>query len=208
MKALPILVAVLAPLTGLCLAEPEPAVSPECLISKDGIAGIHPGDTRRTLLEKLAKLDDHLTTRDIETYMVDFSAIAVMRYREVLFHAVFFYGEHKEAGSKIEFLETENPRFRTAEGVGPGMLVSTAAERYGEVTLGYNTENESRESVTFSGDKAPPSNIMFRPAVPSLKGGFAGIYDGGANGSYFTTKKYHPYAYLWRIGVSAPPPSE
>ena len=166
---------------------------------------MRPGDTLEELKVKVAQLADDLSLAKVDEYMVDFSAMAVMRGREILFYAVFYEGEHTKPGSKIEFVETDNPRFRTAEGVGPGMLISDAAKIYGPAKLGYNTENESRESVTFGGKDSPDSNISFRPVIPTLGVEFAGIYP-EAEGPWLETGEYHLFAVVHRIAVFAPAP--
>ena len=68
---------------------------------------------------------------------------------------------------------TENPNYSTAEGITVGTSITKAEQIYGNATLSYNINNESREYVEFA--QQPASNIWFRPT--SNNNGFAGVYN-------------------------------
>jgi hypothetical protein len=72
----------------------------------------------------------------------------------------------------IEVLSTDNPNYRTLEGVGVGTSLQEAQNVYGQAMLSYNTQNESRETVRFA--NYPSSMVTFRPKAAST---FAGIYE-------------------------------
>ena len=61
--------------------------------------------------------------------------------------------------SRIEFIEVWDRRFKTADGIHVGMLVSDIEKKLGKVKEIAFAEIESREFVTFT---KRPSNIHFR----------------------------------------------
>jgi hypothetical protein len=77
--------------------------------------------------------------------MVDLPAIHVIQEGENLFYLVYGSWETLEDNDSITMIATDNSQFRTAEGVGVGTTIQEAEAIYGEATLSYNTDNESRE---------------------------------------------------------------
>ncbi|MBV6627155.1 MAG: hypothetical protein KI793_30160 [Rivularia sp. (in: Bacteria)] len=138
------------------------------LISTQGIGDARLGMTYAELKKTL----DSKTTYEVKSpFMVDFDAIAVNQDGKTLYYIIYPAVETFSNSSKIETITTENPDFVTDKGVGAGTKIKDAQAAYGKATLGYHTQNESREYVTFANQ---PSDISFRPLTPP--GRFAGIY--------------------------------
>jgi hypothetical protein len=72
----------------------------------------------------------------------------------------------------IEDLMTDNPNYKTVEGVGPGMTLKQAEAIYGKATLGYNTSYESQEVLVFANQ--PTKKIRFAPKAEGSH--YAGVY--------------------------------
>ncbi len=97
------------------------------------------------------------------------------------------------AGSKLDLFTTENPAYQTAAGVGQGTSIAAAESQYGQATLAYNTESESREFVSFENG---PENILFRTG----SGAEAGVYS--ATDSYNETQAYRADAKIQSVWLS------
>lgn len=152
------------------------------LISGNGIGPAQLGTTLGELKQRLGTEVEFTVTAP---FMVDFDAIAVSRSGELQFYILYLAGEPFTDSDTIQGLWTENPSFQTAEGVGPGTAIQTAEDAYGEATLSYNTENESREYVRF--DRQPAPNISF--GTGNGNDTAAGIYP-SPGGGYNETQQY------------------
>jgi hypothetical protein len=106
-------------------------------------------------------------------FIVDFDAIAISQGGKEQFYILYPAGVPLADSDVIEALVTDNPNYRTAQGVGPGTLIEQAEAIYGKATLSYNTLNESREYVQFANQ--PSKDIAFRTQPPANQS-FAGIY--------------------------------
>ncbi|HEY9829795.1 MAG TPA: hypothetical protein V6D26_04395 [Stenomitos sp.] len=106
-------------------------------------------------------------------FIVDFDAIAISQDGKEQFYILYPTGVPLADSDVIEALVTDNPNYRTAQGVGPGTLIEQAEAIYGKATLSYNTLNESREYVQFANQ--PSKEIAFRTQPPPNQS-FAGIY--------------------------------
>jgi hypothetical protein len=136
-----------------------------------------------------------------EPFMVDFSAIAVSKEGEVHYYIIHPESEPFTDESTIELLLTDNPKFRTTEGIAPGMAVSQGELVYGEAKLAYNTEGESREYIYFA--KSPGENMSFRSNGNTEKlSSFAGVYPSSNGESYYETKEFRDDAAISSIMVS------
>ncbi|NJR61909.1 MAG: hypothetical protein HC769_25605 [Cyanobacteria bacterium CRU_2_1] len=129
-------------------------------------------------------------------FIVDFDAIAVRQAGEVQFYILYLADESFTDEDVIQGLLTDNPKFRTAEGVGPGTLITEAEQAYGKATLSYNTQNESREYARF--EKQPASNMSF--ATGSGNADSAGIYP-SATSEYNETQEFRPDATIKSVLV-------
>ena len=164
----------------------EPAEADTILVSETGF-----GDaTLCTTPEELqAALPDFVVGSPGDGPLVDSQGVEVTDADgNIAFYALSAVGE-----DKLNLFTTNNPTYQTAEGIGPGVLIETAAEQYGAPELSYNTESESREFVTF--ENGPAQAISFRTG----SGDEAGIYE--SQGGYQTTTEYKPEATIKSIWV-------
>jgi hypothetical protein len=106
-------------------------------------------------------------------FIVDFDAISLSQAGKVQYYILYPAGSPLADSDLIEALVTDNPDYRTAQGVGPGTLIEQAENVYGDATLSYNSVNESREYVKFANQ--PSKAIAFRTKAPQGQQ-FAGIY--------------------------------
>lgn len=106
----------------------------------------------------------------------------------VEFYAMAVVGE----GPRLQIFMTDNARYQTDAGVGPGTELAVAASVYGPATLSYSVEGESREYASFV---AGPANIEFRTGT----GGDAGIY--ATEEGYNETQDYEPSAPIQSIEI-------
>jgi hypothetical protein len=140
-------------------------------------------------------------------FIVDFDAIAVSQSGKVQYYILYPAGSPLADSAVIEALVTDNPSYRTPEGVGPGTPIPQAEAVYGDATLSYNTMNESREYIKFT--KEPSRNIKFR-AQPSQGKQFAGIYPPSPTESK-QTKDFEKTASIRFVevycGKNCPPPA-
>lgn len=106
-------------------------------------------------------------------FIVDFDAIAVSQGGTDQYYILYPAGAPLPDSAVIEALVTDNPNYRTAQGVGPGTPLTQAEAVYGDASLAYNSLNESREYVKFA--KFPSKAIAFRAKAPQGQQ-FAGVY--------------------------------
>jgi hypothetical protein len=129
-------------------------------------------------------------------FMVDFDAVAISRSGKVQYRIIYAAGTKLKDTDVIELLMTDNPNYKTAQGVGPGMTLKQAEAIYGKTTLSYNVDNESRENVVFANQ--PTKKIMFVPKADGKQ--FAGVY-GAEKGGFYQTNKYQPNAVIRSVMV-------
>jgi hypothetical protein len=126
-----------------------------------------------------------------------FDAIAVTKAGAVQYYIPYPTGTQFTDTDRIQHLMTDNPNYRTEQGVGPGTPIKQAAAVYGGATLSLSKENESREFINFT---QHPSGLAFRPK-PVGKHSFAGDYP-ESNDEYLKTEKYDNRAAIGQITVS------
>lgn len=132
-----------------------PAAVQNLSISAEGIGVARLGMTLGSL--KQAMPEAEFTVKS--PFMVDFDAIAVNQDGVTQFYILYLAGSTFTDEDTIQGLLTDNPSFRTAQGIGAGSLIEQAENSYGQATLSFNTQNESREYVRFQRQPAP--NISF-----------------------------------------------
>lgn len=179
-------------------AKPSPpdAAAPEAesqIISPKGISVAQLGMTLGELKQKLGA-DVELTVQS--PFIVDFDALAVRKAGAVEYYILYLAGQSFTDSDVIQGLLTDNPKFQTAEKVGPGTPLSQAEQAYGKVTLSYNTQNESREYARFANQ--PASNISFSTGNGSTSP--AGIY-ASPTGDYNETQQFKEGATIQSILV-------
>jgi hypothetical protein len=162
------------------------------MITSSGIGAAKIGMTYRELKQQLgSRFQFQVKTN----YIVDFDAIAVIESGKVQYRILYPARTNFSNEDRLEYLETDNPDYRTAKGVGTGTRIDLAESVYGSARLAFNLENESREYIYFS--KAP-KGLLFRSQPPkNLE--FAGKYP---NKSKHETRKYHRLSAIGTIMVS------
>lgn len=128
-------------------------------------------------------------------FIVDFDALAVTQAGKVQYYILYPAGTTLADSDLIKALLTNNPNYRTAEGIGPRTPIKKAEETYGDATLSYNTSNESREYIKFSNQ--PAQNIYFHHSIDQ---GFAGTYSSPSQ-EYNETKKFRNNALIDSVEV-------
>ncbi|MEG4283745.1 hypothetical protein QUB68_11505 [Microcoleus sp. A006_D1] len=129
-------------------------------------------------------------------FMVDFDAVAISRSGKVQYRIIYPARTKLKDTDVIELLMTDNPNYKTLQGVGPGMTLKQAEAIYGKATLSYNVDNESRENVVFA--KQPTRKIMFVPKAEGKQ--FTGVY-AAEKGGFYQTNKYQQNAVIKSVMV-------
>lgn len=159
--------------------------------------GIGPARVGMRLGELKKLLEGKAEFKVKSPFMVDFDAIAVSQSGIDQYYILYPAGTPLSDADVIEALVTDNPNYRTAQGIGPGTPIKQAEAVYGDATLSYNLLDESREYVTFA--KQPSKAIFFRAQAPSGQQ-FAGIYP-SSKAELKNTKEFQKTAAIARVGV-------
>jgi hypothetical protein len=133
------------------------------------------------------------------SFIEGFDAIAVTKSGAVQYYIPYPTGTQFTDADRIQHLMTDNPNYRTQQGVGPGTPIGQAASVYGGATLSLSKENESREFINFN---QHPDGLAFRPKPIGTRS-FAGDYP-ESNDDYLKTQKYDRRAAIGQITVSCP----
>jgi hypothetical protein len=179
------------------LPSPRQTQSPiaaNLLISEQGIGSAQLGMTFEQLKQKLGESAEFEV---VSNFMVDFDAIAVSQSGSLQYYIVYPSGQAFTDTDVIEVLSTDNPNYRTLEGVGVGTSLQQAQNVYGQAMLSYNTQNESRETVRFANYSS--SKVTFRPKAASVS--FSGIYE-PSSADQHETKVFNDAAVIGSIFVS------
>jgi hypothetical protein len=163
-------------------------------ITPVGIGDAKIGMTLKELKQKMgAQVQFPVKTNFIE----GFDAVAVTKAGTVQYYIPYPTGTNFTDADRIQHLMTDNPNYRTQQGVGPGTSIGQAVSVYGDATLSMSKDNESREFINFS---QHPNGLAFRPK-PVGKRNFAGEYP-ESNDDYLKTQKYDRQAAIGQITVS------
>ncbi|MGD1898189.1 MAG: hypothetical protein ACFB16_14690 [Phormidesmis sp.] len=154
----------------------QTAVKNDFLITPEGIGPAKIGSTYGQIKQALGA---DYTYVDVSPFMVDLAGVAVMREgisgffpgRAIAFYLAYPSSAALTDSTKINLFITANPKYQTAQGTGPGTLLSAAVKDYGKATLSFNSDGESREFVKF---ERTPDNLVFR--AEALTHSFAGDY--------------------------------
>ena len=170
--------------------------SEEFTLSEQGIGEAKIG---MTLGELKKKLGDGATFETLPSFMTDFDAIAVKKGSETLFYVLYFNFDPLEDGDEIQILLTDNPQFRTTDGVGPGTPIQQAESVYGDATLSYTTDYESKEFVKFA--QTAGKKMTFKTNGNVGEKGFVGVYPQSSGGEYYETKDFKDSAKIGEVMV-------
>ncbi|MEP6490606.1 hypothetical protein NDI43_24100 [Microcoleus vaginatus GB2-A3] len=171
-------------------AQKTPAAS--LTISERGIGEAKVGMTFGELKKALGSTAQFKESRFID----GLDAVAVSQSGKVQYWIIYPGRTKLKDTDVIEDLMTDNPNYKTVEGVGPGMTLKQAEAIYGKATLGYNTDYESIEGIVFANQ--PTKKISFAPHAEGRR--YAGIY-GASQGSLHRTNKYQPNAVIRNVMV-------
>ena len=173
------------------------AVPPEELITPESLGLADVGET----LGDLRDVIGDQPIRFVASYTDGLSAVCVEDDDGAeLYCAAFARTSQPSEDSVVIRLSTRHPRFRTQEGVGPGVSVEDAAVVYGDAFLSLGADGV--EYVEF--DRGPPGTVDFRPVVPSDPQGRAGLYDEDDENAVRETEDYRDGAIIAAVDVSAP----
>jgi hypothetical protein len=172
---------------------PEANAAENTVISAKGIGAAQLGITFAQLKQILG---NEVTFTVKSPFIVDFDAIAVSKAGEIQYYILYLANQPFSDNDIVQGILTENPKFRTSEGVGAGTSIADAAKAYGKATLAYNTQNESREYVRF--ERQPASNISFATGNGSQQP--AGIYPSPTS-EYNETQQFRPDATIKSVLV-------
>jgi predicted small lipoprotein YifL len=165
-------------------------------ITPVGIGGAKIGMSLKELKEQMGKEFEFPVKA---SFIEGFDAIAVTKAGTVQYYIPYPTGTQFTDTDRIQHLMTDNPNYRTEQGVGPGTPIKQAASVYGDATLSLSKENESREFINFT---QHPNGLAFRPK-PVKTRTFAGEYP-ESNEEYLKTEKYDKQAAIGQITVSCP----
>ncbi len=168
--------------------------SPAQQITPVGIGGAKIGMSLKELKEQMGQGFQFPIKA---SFIEGFDAIAVTKAGAVQYYIPYPAGTQFTDADKIQHLMTDNPNYRTEQGVGPGTSIKQAATVYGGATLSLSKENESREFINFT---QHPNGLAFRPK-PVGNHNFAGDYP-DSNDEYLKTQKYDNKAAIGQITVS------
>lgn len=172
----------------------KPPTDPAQQITPVGIGAAKIGMSFKELKEQLgAEFEFPVKT----SLLVDFDAIAVTKAGAVQYYIPYPTGTQFTDTDRIQHLITDNPNYRTQQGVGPGTPIGQAVSVYGGATLSVSKENESREFINFT---QHPNGLAFRPKPVGTRS-FAGDYP-ESNDDYLKTQKYDRRAAIGQITVS------
>lgn len=191
---------VASPSPAVVAEEPSPSVSSPTPESADSTlisaTGIGPAQLGMTLGDLKAALGSETEFAVESPFIVDFDAIAVRQGEEVLFYILSLPDQPLTDADPIEGLYTDNPKFHTDAGVGPGISLPQAEQAYGTATLSYNTQNESREYARF--ERQPSTNLSF--ATGNGNQNTAGVYPSPTQ-EYNETQEYRDDATIQSVLV-------
>jgi hypothetical protein len=169
-------------------------LDPAQQITPEGIGVARIGMKFRDLKQQMGEGSEFIVKT---SFMDGFDAIAVTKAGKVQYYIPYPTRTTFTDEDLIQHLMTDNPNYRTEQGVGPGTTIKQATSVYGSATLSLSKENESREFISFT---QHPNGIAFRPK-PLGSQSVAGDYP-ESNEEYLKTQKYDAKAAIGQITVS------
>lgn len=136
-----------------------------------------------------------------KNFMVDWDAIDISKDSKVQYRILYQAGTTFQERDRVTILQTDNPNYKTEQGIGSGITIKKAESIYGKATLSYNLDNEGREYVRFA--KQPP-RMFFRVGNANMKNTLGGIY-GQTRGGFGETNKYRDDAKIQSVEITCPP---
>jgi hypothetical protein len=136
-----------------------------------------------------------------KNFMVDWDAIDISKDSKVQYRILYPAGTTFQERDRVTILQTDNPNYKTEQGIGSGITIKKAESIYGKATLSYNLDNEGREYVRFA--KQPP-RMFFRVGNANMKNTLGGIY-AQTRGGFGETNKYRDDAKIQSVEITCPP---
>ena len=136
-----IIAALVASALLLVLSARADAQNADTLITRTSLG---PAELGLTADELQAALGSEYNVSDEMRITVDFDGHVISRDGEVQFRAAM-----AGTGPELNLFIVSNTDYATAEGVGPMTLIADAEAAYGDATLSWSPDNESREFVAF-----------------------------------------------------------
>jgi hypothetical protein len=176
-------------------SSPTKSVSTQ-MIAEGGIGAAKVGMTLAELKKTLKNSARFETQTD---FTPGFDALAIKQKGKVQFYIPYPKKKKVNDNDQINILVTDNPTYKTAEGISPGMSIKKATEVYGDARFGYNPKTSLEEVVIFTGQ---PRELLFFSGGTE-RNGRAGIYPSKQQGNEqgFITNKYGNSGRIKRIAV-------
>jgi hypothetical protein len=162
-------------------------------ISDGGIGAIKVG---MTLGDLKKSLKNKATFENKSDFATGYNALAVVQQGKVQFYIPYQKKKKIADTDQVRYLVTENPVYKTAEGVSPGMTIKQATAAYGNAKLALNRQMQAEELVMFA---SQPADLRFFSGSTGSKNR-AGIYP-KSKGENLETEKYTESGRIKRIAV-------
>ncbi len=177
---------------------PKKSVSPQT-IADGGIGAAKVGMTLAELKKNLKNSARFETQTD---FTPGYNAVAVKQQGKVQFYIPYPKKQKVTDNDQIKILVTDNPIYKTPEGIAPGMSIKKAADVYGEARLGYDPKSSVAEIAIFA---RQPGELLFFTSGGEGNGR-AGIYPAKQSKEQqgFITNKYGNSGRIKRITVVCP----
>jgi hypothetical protein len=124
---------------------PKKSVAPQT-IADGGIGAAKVGMTLAELKKNLKNSARFETQTD---FTPGYNALAVKQQGKVQFYIPYPKKQKVTDNDQIKILVTDNPIYKTAEGIAPGMSIKKATEAYGDAKLVYNPKASAEEIAFF-----------------------------------------------------------
>ncbi len=178
------------------------AVPPKKVVSPQTIAdgGIGVAKVGMTLVELKKNLKNSARFETQTDFAPGYNAVAVKQQGKVQFYIPYPKNQKVTGNEQIKFLVTDNPLYKTAEGVSPGMSIKKATDIYGGAQLAFNPKAKVEEIVAFANQ---PGDLRFFSSGAESNGR-AGIYPKKTPEQGFVTDKFGASGKIKRITVVCP----
>jgi hypothetical protein len=184
-----------------------PTTAPKKPVSTQTIAdgGIGAAKVGMTLAELKKNLKSSARFETKTDFAPGYNAVAVKQQGKVQFYIPYPKNKKVTENDQIKFLVTDNPLYKTADGVSPGMSIKKASAIYGGAQLAFNPKAKIEEIVAFANQ---PGDLRFFTSGAESNGR-AGIYpkkvqDKKSQEQSFVTDKFGDSGKIKRITVVCP----
>ncbi len=159
--------------------------------------GIGAAKVGMTLAELKKSLKNTARFETQTNFAPGYNAVAVKQQGKVQFYIPYPKNQQITGNEQVKFLVTDNPLYKTAEGVSPGMSIKKASAIYGTAQLAFNPKAKVEEIVAFANQ---PGDLRFFSSGPESNGR-AGIYPKKTQEQGFVTEKFSESGKIKRITV-------